>query len=202
MTRRWLLSCVLLAACARAETTAKTGATSSDAADGSAFVGTAPKDATVVHVDDDVTLAKVSEKLLVGQCGDAMLVWGEVHVDAGVGKPVRLEVGSRPPLDGFLVCQSNAETFLKAQTLNPRIKAGRSGTASVRFRDGQLVMLRRWSAGEALLGDMSTLPPDVFQKGEALAAMVEIDDKTRASVVVPMMVNLPKGFIFAMWPLR
>ena len=197
--RRTLLLC-LLVACGRAETTAPTGAPSA-ATMGSAFVATAPKGPTVVHVDADTTLGKVSEKLLIGQCGDAMLVWGEVHVDADVGKAVRVEVGSSA-LEGFLVCQSNAETFLKAQTQNPRIKAGRSGTADVRFRDGQLVMRRRWSAGDAVLGDMSTLPPDVFQKGEALAALLDVDEKTRASVIVPMMVNLPKGFIFAMWPLR
>lgn len=201
MRRAWLL-CLGLVACGRAETTAKTVDPSSDATDGSAFVATAPKAPTVVHADDDATLGKVAEKLLAGQCADAMLVWGEVHVDTDVGKAVRLEVGSRPALEGFLVCQSSAETFLKAQTLNPRIKAGRSGTADVRFRDGQLIMHRRWSAGDALLGDMSTLPPDVFQKGEALAALLDVDEKTRASVLVPMMVNLPKGFIFAMWPLR
>jgi hypothetical protein len=192
----------MLAACGRADSAAPTGAPSAVVADGSAFVATAPKGPTVVHVDDDATLAKVSEKLLVGQCADAMLVWGEVHVDADVGKPVRLEIGSRPALEGFLVCQSGAETFLKAQTMNPRIKAGRSGTADVRFRDGQLVMRRRWSAGDVLLGDMSTVPPDVFQKGEALAALLDADEKTRASVLVPMMVNLPKAFVFAMWPLR
>jgi hypothetical protein len=199
--RQALLLCALVA-CGRAETTAPTGAPSAGPSDGSAFVATAPRAPTVVHVDDDATFAKVSEKLLVGQCADAMLVWGEVHVDVDVGKPVRLEVGSRPALEGFLVCQFNAEAFLKAQTQNPRIKAGRSGTADVRLRDGQLVMHRRWSAGEVPLGDLSTVPPDVFQTGESLAALLEADEKTRASVLVPMMANLPKAFVFAMWPLR
>lgn len=198
--RRILLLGVLLA-CGRTDTTAPSGAPSAGPVDGSAFVATAPRAPTVVHVDDDATLAKVSEKLLVGQCADAMLVWGEVHVDADVGKAVRVEVGARA-LDGFLVCQSNAETFLKAQTLNPRIKAGRSGSADVRFQDGQLVMRRRWSAGDVPLGDMSAVPKDVFQKDEALAALLAVDDKQRASVLVPMMVNLPKAFVFAMWPLR
>lgn len=199
--RKALLLCALVA-CGRPDPAAKTGAPTSSAADGSAFVVTPPTSPTLVRVDDDATLAKVAEKLLVGQCGDAMLVWGEVHVDGDVGKAVRVEVGSRPPLEGFLVCQSSAETFLKAQTMNPRIKAGRSGTADVHFRDGQLIMRRRWSAGDVPLGDLSTLPPDVFQKGEALAALLDADDKTRASVVIPMMVNLPKAFVFAMWPLR
>ncbi len=164
---------------------------------------TTPTAPRVVEATDKMTLADVATKLLVGECADAMLVWGDVSVAAELGKPVSIHAPSRS-LDGYLVCQAtSAEEFLRKQAKNPRMLGGHGGTANVHYRDGQLRMVRRWSAGEIALGDLSTVPEGVFQKGEALAALVELDaDKAAAPLVVPMLANLPKAFVFAMWPLK
>ncbi|CAN5445868.1 hypothetical protein BH09MYX1_BH09MYX1_04470 [soil metagenome] len=174
---------------------AASASTSSD------FKATSPNGPRVVVATDTMTLAELTTKALVGECADAMLVWGDVSVDDTTGKAIRIEAGGKG-IDGYLVCQANAETFLRKQAKNPRM-AGRGGTATVHFRDGQLRMIRRWSAGEVALGDLSTLPEGVFQKGEALAALVELDDgKLEASLIVPMLANIPKAFVFGMWPLK
>ncbi len=164
---------------------------------------TTPTAPRVVEVTGAMTLADVSTKLLSGECADAMLVWGDVSVDAELGKPIRIKSGS-VTLDGYLICQATgAETFLRKQAKNPRMLAGHGGTANVHYRDGQLRMVRRWSAGEIALGDMSTVPEGVFQKGEALAALVELEaDKAAGGLLVPMFANLAKAFVFAMWPLK
>jgi hypothetical protein len=165
-----------------------------------ATVPTAPR---VVEATDKMTLADVATKLLEGECADAMLVWGDVSVDGDLGKAVSVHGGAKS-LDGFLVCQAtNAETFLRKQAKNPRMLGGHGGTANVHWRDGQLRMVRRWSAGEIALGDLSTVPDGVFQKGEALAALVELDaDKLAAKSTLSALANLPKAFVFAMWPLK
>lgn len=161
---------------------------------------TAPR---VVEATEKMMASDLGQKLLEGECADAMLVWGDVQVDGDLGKPVSVHAG-KTVIDGYLVCQgTNAEPFLRKQRQNPRMLGGHGGTASIHFRDGQLRMVRRWSAGEVPLGDLSTVPEGVFQKGEALAALVEIEaDKAAALTVLPMLANLPKAFVFAMWPLK
>lgn len=197
------VAAVLVAACngchpADAPTDAPAGSSSVK----SDFKPTTPTGPRVVTATDAMTLADLANKALEGQCPDAMLVWGDLSVDAALGKPIRVEAGGKG-IDGWLVCQANAEAFLRAQAKNPKMMTGHGGTANVHFRDGQLRMVRRWSAGEVALGDLSTVPEGVFQKGEALAALVELDaDKVKASLLIPMLANVPKAFVFGMWPLR
>lgn len=204
MRRAGLAIAILFAACDGCHPADAPG----DAPSGSSSIktdykATPPTGPRVVTATDSMTLADVATKLVSGECADAMLVWGDVGIDADMGKPVKVEAAGKS-IEGFLVCQStNAEAFLRKQAKNPRMLTGHGGTANVQFRDGHLRMVRRWSAGEVDLGDLSTVPEGVFQKGEALAALVELDaDKLPAIVMVPMLANLPKAFVFAMWPLK
>jgi hypothetical protein len=140
-----------------------------------------------------------------GACADAVLVWGDLAVDASVHpRPVEIAIGDdAPTLSGFLICNADMEAVLKLQTMNPRFKAGHGGSADLKWRDGQLFLRRRWSAADIALGQLDPPPSDVFQRGEALAAIVSVDEASvQPAKLLPALARAPRVFVFAMFPLR
>jgi hypothetical protein len=138
-------------------------------------------------------------------CADAVLVWGDLVVeDALRPRAVAISVGDEKTIfSGFLVCSDRMEAFLKLQTLNPRIKAGHGGSADLKWRDGQLHMRRRWSAADIALGKLDPPPSDVFQRGEALAALVAVEDaNVDPRALLSALANAPRVIVFGMFPLR
>jgi hypothetical protein len=164
-----------------------------------------PASALHVRVDPKKSWKDAAIAIVGDGCGDAVLVWGDLTVDASV-HPRAIEVAvddDKPVVSGFLVCNADMEAFLKLQTLNPRIKAGHGGSADLKWREGQLFMRRRWSAADIALGKLDPPPSDVFQRGEALAALVSCEDPSAPPAeVLSALSRAPRVFVFAMFPLR
>ncbi len=149
------------------------------------------------------TVREAAADIGQGECPDAVFVWGDVNADRAITRPVILSVGTAELVKGFILCERDMTAFLRAQTQNPRLKAGHGGTADLRYAEGQLVMHRRWSAGLIPMGDMSTIPDGVFQKGEVLAALIEVEHLSDpAATLLRALPNVPKAFLFGMWPLH
>jgi hypothetical protein len=161
-------------------------------------------DASALHVRLDPSQSwKEAARAIIGDmCPDAVLVWGDLQVDESVRpRAVEISIGDAK-LNGFLVCNTYIEAFLKLQTVNPRLKAGHGGTADLKWRDGQLFMRRRWSAADIALGQLSPPPGDVFQRGETLAAIVSCeDDAVLPAELLGALARAPTVFLFGMFPL-
>jgi hypothetical protein len=198
--RLWLFVMVALVACGGAEPASKT---TNDAA--SNWHASTVERATRVRVDPQKTWKDAANAIAGDGCADAVLVWGDLTVDESVHpRAVEVAVGDdKPVLSGFLICNADMEAFLKLQTLNPRIKAGHGGSADLKWRDGQLFLRRRWSAADVALGQLDPPPGDVFQRGEALAAIVSVEEaNVQPAKLLAALSRAPRVFVFAMWPLR
>ncbi len=190
----------LAVACGGAEPGSKTaGSTASN------WHATNVDGATRVRVDPQKTWKDAANAIAGDGCADAVLVWGDLNVDASVHpRAVEVAVGDeKPVLSGFLICNADMEAFLKLQTVNPRIKAGHGGSADLKWREGQLFLRRRWSAADIALGQLDPPPGDVFQHGEALAAIVSVEEaNVQPAKLLAALSRAPRVFVFAMWPLR
>jgi hypothetical protein len=142
-------------------------------------------------------------KIIGDMCSDAVLVWGDLVVDESV-RPRAVELAfDGGKIDGFLVCGSSIEAFLKMQTANPRFKAGHGGSGDLKWREGQLHLRRRWSAADIALGQLDPPPEGVFQHGESLAGIVAIEDPSpKVGPMLSALSRAPRVFVFAMLPLR
>ncbi len=150
------------------------------------------------------TTVREAQRAIIGSaCSDAVLVWGDLVVDASA-PAVAIALGDGAAvLSGFLVCEHEMEPFLRAQRDNPRLRAGHGGSADLKWRDGELLLRRKWSAGDAHLGTLAPAPEGVFQKGETLAAIFSCDDaKAKLPDVLAAIARAPGVFVFAMYPLR
>jgi hypothetical protein len=158
-----------------------------------------------VRVEPLATCADAQKTIAAGGCPDAVLVWGDVRVDADVHpREVEVSLGDAKPLiHGYLVCKTYMETVLRLQAKQPRFKGRQGGSADVTWHDGQLFMRRRWSAADVALGTLDPPPKDVFGPDDALAAISSCADTGAvAEQVLPAMARLPTVFVFAMLPLR
>lgn len=199
---RFWLFVVLAVACGGAEPGSKTA---SGGSGNSNWHASTVEGATRVRVDPQKSWKDAASAIAGDGCADAVLVWGDLSVDASVHpRPVEIAVGDdKPVLSGFLICNADMEAFLKLQTLNPRIKAGHGGSADLKWREGQLFLRRRWSAADVALGQLDPPPSDVFQRGEALAAIVSVDEaNVQPAKLLSAIARAPRVFVFAMWPLR
>ena len=193
---------VIAVACGGAgsgETTAKTAAGSSN------WHASTVEGATRVRIDPQKSWKEAANAIAGDGCADAVLVWGDLVVDASVHpRPVEIAIGDdKPVLSGFLICNADMEAFLKLQTLNPRIKAGHGGSADLKWREGQLFLRRRWSAVDIALGQLDPPPGDVFQRGEALAGIVSVEEAgVQPAKLFTALSRAPRVFVFAMFPLR
>lgn len=161
--------------------------------------------ATHVTIDPQKPWKDATAAIAGDACPDATLVWGDLRVEEELhARAVSISIGdAKPVIRGYLICTASMEAFLKLQTLNPRIKAGHGGSADLKWRDGQLFMRRRWSAADIPLGRLSPPPSDVFQKGEALAAITSSDDPSAPPAdVLTALSHAPTVFVFGMLPLR
>jgi len=160
--------------------------------------------ATPVHVDATQSWADAIAALSAFAGPNEVLVWGDLVVDSSVqARPVAITVGDDKVIEGYVLAESSMETFLKLQTMNPRFKAGHGGSADLKWRAGQLFLRRRWSAADVALGQLAPPPEGVFQHGEALAAIVSVDEpKAPTADVLAAIARAPRVFVFAMLPLR
>lgn len=193
-----LLACFALA-CGGTEPAPKSSSAS-------AWHASSPREANEarVRVDPAKPWSDAARAIAAGGCSDAVLVWGDSAVDASVHpRPVAIALGAgEPMLEGFLVCSADMKTFLELQTTNPRFKAGHGGSADLKWRAGQLWLRRRWSAADIALGRLAPPPEGVFQRGEALAAIVSCEDPAVAPAeLVSAIARAPSVFVFAMFPL-
>ena len=134
-------------------------------------------------------------------CASPVFVWGDVRVPPSA-QPITASAGG-PPLEGWLVCESEVEGILRAQRENPRLKNGRAGAADLRWADDHLLLRRSWSKGEAVLGDLSTEPEGVLQKGELLAVVFAVSDpSTPAARVSSALRRVPTYFLFGVWQVQ
>ena len=150
------------------------------------------------------TFLREAQRAIAGSaCPDAVLVWGDLVVDAAAPSVTIALAGAAATLSGFLICERDIELFLRAQRANPRLRSGHGGSADLKWRDGELLLRRKWSLGDAHLGTLATAPEGVFQKGEALAAIFSCEDpKAKLGEVLPAIARAPSVFVFAMYPLR
>ena len=160
--------------------------------------------ATPVRIDATKSWADAIAAMSAFAGPNEILVWGDLVVDASVpARPVAITVGDDKLFEGYVLPESSMETFLKLQTMNPRFKAGHGGSADLKWRDGQLFLRRRWSAADVALGKLAPPPDGVFQHGEALAAIVSVDDpKAPTADVLAAIARAPTVFVFAMLPLH
>ena len=193
----WLLLLFSLA-CGGAEPAAKTTSTTSN------WHPSPIAGATPVHVDATKSWADAIAAISAFAGPDEVLVWGDLVVDASVpARAVAITVGDDKVLEGYVLPESSMATFLKLQTMNPRFKAGHGGSADLKWRAGQLFLRRRWSAADVALGKLAPPPDGVFQRGEALAAIVSIEDPSAPTAdVLAAIARAPRVFVFAMLPLR
>lgn len=197
--KRLLLVCLTLAACAGKPTEAPSTATATSSSDWKPSSTTAASMLTIT-LDSKLTVREALPKLRGDMCFDAMLVWGDLRVpERARAVLVKFDGGT---LDGFVICESQAEEFLKLQLANPRLKAGHGGSSSLTWRQGQL-FLRRWTGAEVQLARLSPPPDNVFQKDEVRAALFYCQDQDAlASDVFDALSRVPKVFLFGMFPLR
>ena len=207
---RFVLLLSMLFACGGAQIDAKTTSSNWHPSNGD------EESALVITIDRGTPWKDVATKIIGDMCADAVLVWGDLVVDESVRpRTVVIDFGastSRRPasggsgdgkIKGWLVCSAYMETFLKLQTMNPRFKAGHGGSGDLKWRDGQLWLRRRWSAADVALGQLDPPPEGVFQKGEALAGIVAIEDPNpKTEAMLTALARAPRVFVFAMFPLR
>lgn len=149
-----------------------------------------------VSVESSMTMREAKGRIRGDACFDAVLVWGDVKADASA-PVVEVTTKDGASLSGFLVCAREMDQFLHTQLENPRFKQGHGGSSEVKWRDGALVM-RRWTGAEVSLGTLSPVPEGVFQKGEARAALVSVEDAAKASDVLAVLARVPTVFVFGM----
>jgi hypothetical protein len=159
--------------------------------------------ARTIRIGADVPWKDAVTQIIGDTCADAVLVWGDLVVDESVQPRAVVIDFDGGKLRGWLVCNAYMETFLKLQTMNPRFKAGHGGSADLKWRDGKLWLRRRWSAADVALAQLDPPPEGVFQRGEALAALVAVDDPSPSpAALLRALARAPRVFVFAMFPLR
>ena len=192
----WLV--LLVVACGGTQGDAKTG-TKSNWHPSTGDEGTA----LVIRIDPGTPWKDAATKIIGDMCADAVLVWGDLVVDESVRPRTVVIDFDGGKIKGWLVCNSYMEAFLKLQTMNPRFKAGHGGSGDLKWREGQLWLRRRWSAADVALGQLDPPPEGVFQKGEALAGIVAIEDPNpKTEAMLSALARAPRVFVFAMFPLR
>ena len=189
---------LLVVACGATQGDAKTGAKSnwhpSTGDEGSALG---------IRIDPGTPWKDAATKIIGDMCADAVLVWGDLVVDESVRPRNVIVQFDGGKIAGWLVCNSYMEAFLKLQTMNPRFKAGHGGSGDLKWREGQLWLRRRWSAADIALGQLDPPPDGVFQHGEALAAIIAIEDPNpKTEAMLSALARAPRVFVFAMFPLR
>ena len=159
--------------------------------------------ALTIRVDPNAAWKDAVTKIVGDMCADAVLVWGDLVVDESVHARTVVIDFDAGKLKGWLVCNAYMETFLKLQTTNPRFKAGRGGSGDLKWREGQLWLRRRWSAADIALGQLDPPPEGVFQRGEAIAGIVAVEDPNpKTGSMLSALARAPRVFVFAMFPLR
>ncbi len=156
-----------------------------------------------VRLDAKSTVKDAQKKIVSDMCASAVLVWGDLKA-TDRARAINIAIGDGPVvIDGFLICESDMESFLKLQLDNPKLKAGHGGSADLTWRAGQLFLKRKWSAGEVQLARLSPPPDNVFQKGEVLAALFSCQEPTALMAdVLDALSRVPKVFLFGMYPLE
>jgi hypothetical protein len=137
-------------------------------------------------------------------CGSYVLVWGDARVDERA-RAARVAVRGGEALEGWLLCESDLEGFLAIQRTNPRIAGRVAHVAELVWQSGQLSLRRTWTPALAPLGDLSSPPEGVLQKGELLAAAFEpssAGEPARAERLIAVLRRVPKYFLFSMWAVR
>jgi hypothetical protein len=159
--------------------------------------------ALTIRIDPSTTWKDAATRIIGDMCVDAVLVWGDLVVDESVRPRTVVIDFDGGKIRGWLVCNSTMEAFLKLQTSNPKFKAGHGGSGDLKWREGQLWLRRRWSAADIALGQLDPPPDGVFQHGEALAAIVAIEDANpKPAALLSALSRAPRVFVFAMLPLR
>ena len=196
----WLLTLVL--ACGGAQGDAKTTSTSPSNSNWHPSTGDEGS-ALAIRIEPGTPWKDAATKIVGDTCADAVLVWGDLVVDESVRpRAVVIDFGAGK-IKGWLVCNAYMEAFLKLQTANPRFKAGHGGSGDLKWREGQLWLRRRWSAADIALGQLDPPPDGVFQRGEALAGLVAIQDPNpKTEALLSALARAPRVFVFAMFPLR
>jgi hypothetical protein len=199
---RWVWLVTLVVACGGVQGDAKTTSTSSPNSNWHPSTGDEGS-ALAIRIDPGTPWKDAATKILGDMCPDAVLVWGDLVVDESVHARSVLVEYDGGKLKGWLVCSAYMEAFLKLQTMNPRIKAGHGGSGDLKWRDDQLWLRRRWSAADIALGQLDPPPENVFQRGEALAALVAVEAANpKTESMLSALARAPRVFVFAMFPLR
>ena len=159
--------------------------------------------ALMITIDRGTPWKDAATKIVGDMCADAVLVWGDLVVDESVRPRTVVIEFDGGKLKGWLVCNAYMEAFLKLQTMNPRFKAGRGGSGDLKWREGQLWLRRRWSAADVALGQLDPPPEGIFQKGEAIAGIVAVEDPNpKTEAMLSALARAPRVYVFAMFPLR